>query len=173
MHDLTQFHTVLDTLYRACFIDTSHFLLILHRANSFSKQRQARTLYIVSGRVTSTALHRLSIIPLGMMRGRLEAIPREVEISEFFFFFFYYGQNIFFYSFFYSLLFLRSSIFIYEYKNSPKVTVIKIQYERYNFFLFYFIFIDVKRILTIEIFQKKKMKISPFPDFKNIHEKSR
>ena len=86
MHDLTQFHTVLDTLYRACFIDTSHFLLILHRANSFSKQWQARTLYIVSGRVTSTALHRLSIIPLGMMHGRLEAIPREVEISEFFFF---------------------------------------------------------------------------------------
>lgn len=165
MHDLTQFHTVLDTLYRACFIDTSHFLLILHRANSFSKQWQARTLYIVSGRVTSTALHRLSIIPLGTMRGRLEAISREVEISEFFFFFFYYGQNIFFYSFFYSLLFLRSSIFIYEYKNSPKVTVIKIQYERYNFFFILFYFYRCKKNSDNRNISKKKNENFSIPRF--------
>lgn len=90
------------------------------------------------------------------------------------FFFFYYGQNIFFYSFFYSLLFLRSSIFIYEYKNSPKVTVIKIQYERYNFFFILFYFYRCKKNSdNRNISKKKKMKISPFPDFKNIHEKSR
>lgn len=164
MHDLTQSHTVLDTLYRACFTDTSHFLLILHRANSFSKQWQARTLYIVSGRVTSTALYRLSIIPLGMMHGRLEAIPREVEISEFFFFF-YYGQNIFFYSFFYSLLFLRSSIFIYEYKNSPKVTVIKIQYERYNFFFILFYFYRCKKNSDNRNISKKKNENFSIPRF--------
>lgn len=66
--------------------------------------------------------------------------------SNFFFFFFHITAGIFFYSFFYSLSFFffppppvfyfSISLFLYEYKNSPKVAVIKIQYERYNFLFF-------------------------------------
>lgn len=47
--------------------------------------------------------------------------------------------SILFPSFFFSpppVFYFSISLFLYEYKNSPKVAVIKIQYERYNFLFF-------------------------------------
>lgn len=100
----------------------------------------------------------------------------EIRFFFFFFSFPYHSRNhsfihfsifFLFFSFFFlpPVFYFSISLFLYEYKNSPKVAVIKIQYERrYNFFcffffhpiLFYFIFIDVKRILEMEIISKNE-----------------
>ena len=103
-------------------------------------------------------------------------------LSLLFFFFFRY-QNTLFYSFFYFLFFTLpllsfyfSSIFIHEYKNSPKVTVIKIRYERYNFFISFYFHRCKKNSDNRNISKKKrgekwKFLHSPHRFFKNIHER--